>query len=69
MSALFKLKSRRIFRGMKSNSLHSRASFDEHLMRWLWAYALALVGVLYLCEWVYHSTDAVPLQMTRDVRR
>jgi hypothetical protein len=68
MSALFKLKSRRIFRGMKSNSLHSKASGDEHLIRWGWLYAALLVAAFYLGEWAYRSGfDAVPLRLTKSI--
>jgi hypothetical protein len=70
MSALFKLKSRRIFRGMKSNSLSSKASGDDHLIQWGWLYALILVACFYGGEYIYQSTrDAVPLRMTQEIRK
>lgn len=64
MSALFIRKKRRLFRNMPT-SLRARERFDDHLMNWMWLYALILIAALYGGEWLYHSTrDAVPLRMS-----
>lgn len=56
-------------RGLPSSAA-KKNRVDDHLINWLWAYALLGMALVYGCEYVYWSTrDAAPLQVTREIRR
>lgn len=56
-------------RGMRP-TIASKNSRDDHLITWMWLYALIAVAVFYGCEWAYNvSRDALPLRMTQEIKR
>lgn len=62
MSDLFKLKTCQLLRDMPT-SLQTKNSRDDHLLNWMWLYALILVALFYV--WEHYSMEGgVPLQMT-----